>query len=42
MITPPPPDKDLHKFTVLSVADLFADVIERVHNYKEISSIFSK
>ena len=36
------PDKDLHKFTVLSVADLFADVIERVHNYKEISSIFSK
>ena len=39
---PPLPDKDLHKFTVLSVADLFADVIERVHNYKEISSIFSK
>ena len=36
------PNKDLHKFTVLSVADLFADVIERVHNYKEISSIFSK
>ena len=36
------PDKDLHKFTVLSVADMFADVIERVHNYKEISSIFSK
>ena len=35
------PDKDLHKFTVLSVADIFADVIERVHNYKEISSIFS-
>ena len=34
------PDKDLHKFTVLSVADLFADVIERVHNYKEISSRF--
>ena len=30
------PDKDLHKFTVLSVADMFADVIERVHNYKEI------
>lgn len=42
MLTPPLPDKDLHKFTVLSVADLFADVIERVHNYKEISSIFSK
>ena len=35
-------DEDLHKFTVLSVADLFADVIERVHNYKEISSIFFK
>lgn len=35
-------DKDLHKFTVLSVADIFADVIERVHNYKEISSIFFK
>ena len=34
--------KDLSKFTVLSVADLFADVIERVHNYKEISSIFFK
>ena len=36
------PSKDLHKFTVLSVADMFADVIERVHNYKEISSIFFK
>ena len=36
------PNKDLHKFTVLSVADMFADVIERVHNYKEISSIFFK
>lgn len=36
------PDKDLHKFTVLSVADIFADIIERVHNYKEISSIFFK
>ena len=35
-------DKDLSKFTVLSVADIFADVIERVHNYKEISSIFFK
>ena len=34
------PDKDLHKFTVLTVADIFADVIERVHNYKSISSIF--
>ncbi len=34
------PNKDLSKFTVLSVADIFAEVIERVHNYKEISSIF--
>ncbi|MFI3302162.1 MAG: ribose-phosphate pyrophosphokinase [Rikenellaceae bacterium] len=33
-------DKDLSKFTVLSVADIFADVIDRVYNYKEISSIF--
>ncbi|MCH5334503.1 MAG: ribose-phosphate pyrophosphokinase [Alistipes sp.] len=36
------PDKDTSKFTVLSVADIFANVIERVHNYKEISSIFFK
>ena len=36
------PEKDVHKFTVLSVADIFADVIERVHNYKEISSLFFK
>lgn len=34
------PNKDLSKFTVLSVADIFADVIERVYNYKEISSRF--
>lgn len=34
------PEKDLHKFTVLTCADIFAEVIERVHNYKEISSIF--
>lgn len=33
-------DKDTSKFTVLSCSDLFADVIERVHNYKEISSQF--
>ncbi len=33
-------DKDLSKFTVLSVAEIFANVIERVYNYKEISSIF--
>ncbi len=34
------PEKDLSKFTVLSVAEIFANVIERVYNYKEISSIF--
>ena len=33
---------DSFPITVLSVADMFADVIERVHNYKEISSIFFK
>ncbi len=33
-------NKDLSKFTVLSVADIFADVIDRVYNYKEISSRF--
>ena len=32
--------EDLSKFTVLTVADIFSDVIERVHNYKEISSRF--
>ena len=31
---------DMSKFTVLSVSSLFADVIERVYSYKEISSIF--
>lgn len=34
------PNQDLSKFTVLSVADIFADIINRVHNYKEISSQF--
>lgn len=32
--------EDTSKFTVLTVADVFADMIERVHNYKEISSRF--
>ena len=36
------PEKDLHKFTVLTVAGMLADVIERVHNYKEISSLYSR
>lgn len=31
---------DLSKFKVLSVAELFADVMDRVYNYKEISSRF--
>ena len=31
---------DTHKFTVLSVADIFADVMQRVYDYKEISSRF--
>ncbi len=34
------PAQNLSKFTVLSVAELFADVMERVHNFKEISSRF--
>lgn len=34
------PCRDLSKFTVISAADLLADVIERVHNHKEISSKF--
>ena len=33
-------DKDTSKFNVLSIADVMADVIERVHNYREISSQF--
>jgi ribose-phosphate pyrophosphokinase len=33
-------DKDLSKFTVLSTAETLADVIDRVHNNKEISSQF--
>jgi ribose-phosphate pyrophosphokinase len=32
--------KDTSKIKVLSVASLFADVIERVHNYESISSTF--
>ena len=31
---------DTSKFTVLSVADIFADTISRVYDYKEISSMF--
>lgn len=36
------PEKDLSKFTVLSCADMIAECIERVHNYKSISSLFYK
>lgn len=32
--------QDISKFTVLSVSDIFADVIRRVHEYEEISSRF--
>lgn len=32
--------EDLSKFTVLSVADIFADTIDRVYSYREISSQF--
>jgi ribose-phosphate pyrophosphokinase len=33
-------DEDTSKFTVLSVADIFADTIDRVYSYREISSQF--
>ncbi len=33
-------EADTSKITVLSVADIFAEIIERVYNYKEISSKF--
>ena len=36
------PEKDLHKFTVLSCADIIAECIERVHNYQSISPLFYK
>ena len=36
------PEKDLHKFTVLSCADIVAECIERVHNYQSISPLFYK
>lgn len=32
--------EDISKFTVLDISDLFSDVIDRVYNYKEISSKF--
>ncbi|MFI3267694.1 MAG: ribose-phosphate pyrophosphokinase [Rikenellaceae bacterium] len=33
-------DVDTSKFTVLDISDLFSEVIDRVYNYKEISSKF--
>ena len=35
-----PAGTDLSKFTVLSVADMFAEVIDRIYNYKSISDAF--
>ncbi|MFA7116882.1 MAG: ribose-phosphate pyrophosphokinase [Bacteroidales bacterium] len=34
------PDQDISKITVLSVSDIFADVIEKVYNFKSISNSF--
>ncbi len=34
------PDQDTSKIRVLSVADIFADVIDKVYNYKSISTSF--
>ncbi|MDD2583611.1 MAG: ribose-phosphate pyrophosphokinase [Bacteroidales bacterium] len=36
----PSPDKDMTKIKVLSVADIFADVIDKVYNYQSISTSF--
>ena len=34
------PSKDTKKITVLSMSDIFADIINKVYNYEEISSSF--
>lgn len=34
------PDKDTSKIRVLSVADIFADIIQKVYNYQSISTSF--
>lgn len=36
----PSPDKDMAKIKVLSVANIFADVIDKVYNYQSISTSF--
>lgn len=35
------PDQDISKITVLSVANIFANIIKKVYNYESISSIFT-
>ena len=34
------PEKDTRKITVLSMTDMFAEIINKVYNYEEISSSF--
>ena len=34
------PEKNTSKITVLSMTDIFADIINKVYNYEEISSSF--
>ena len=34
------PETDISKFTVLSIAETFADVIEKVYKFKSISDTF--
>ncbi len=34
------PSKDKSKITVLTMTDIFADIINKVYNYEEISSSF--
>ena len=34
------PSKDTSKITVLSMSDIFADIIDKVYNYEPISSSF--
>ena len=36
------PEKDLHKFTVLSVADLIGEAIKRIHKGESVNSLFGE
>ena len=36
----PSPETDMSKIKILSVAEIFADVIDKVYNYQSISSSF--